>query len=399
MSGDFQTNTEIPNSKIPERGLDRLVKTDVLHPIPAIRMANKVVYVNPKFVSNNGTNTSLAFKLGDPSNYAYQVALANTPTPADATLYARWHNKRSAIFTKGHHRIASEIFPYIDVKGIGLIDNIYKDGKRTFITSPVYPDKTSEDEVWGLATKSSANVDIQNTEKLAKFGMRIVPTVAMAEINEILGPEGEPIAVDEAKKKGMLSKETEPVIVFRALKTPFRMIEVALNPERRESLGSPLSDEEIKTTKAIVSEALLDLTEDQSIPANIRATFFNTDNTVNIEAYMRWISPTIGRELGIMHRNRVVHGFLGQLHNFTLDGRIMDFDSLDFKASQHRIQDEAWIMFDKEYDFYKQFLSGLPQLFDSTIDPDELLQLTKNAYYRENRSETGMSFLKNLFRR
>jgi len=207
--------------------LRKFIECGVLQPVGAIRVDNRVVWVNPFLVGSN-----IGFTLDEPTAYAVQLAVRKEDRKKpDCLLYARpGHGRTGLITTEGGVIIAIEgtvwKFPFIDAKGIGFASTVYRElntrAKKTTFVSPSDTAPRGRDNTHGLCTKDWALHDATIANKLLSLGIMAVPTIAIAEIHEVLGPEGV-LSVDKAKKRHLVAEETVPVVQFRAFTTPFRM--------------------------------------------------------------------------------------------------------------------------------------------------------------------------------
>ena len=351
-----------------EPTLNKWTLQKLVQPMSAVSVKNTVIYVN------RDLNTpSLKFDVGKPVDLACQVAMGERKNKPDRIIWVRPGHERSAIITANAQITDgdSTTYNYLDEKGIGNLEYIERTRKNQYhgYMKPVksYPDRGYQDKTWGAATKTWIEKDLEMGNKLKKLNVRIVPLVAVAKIEEVVDPNGKIITIDEAKNSGYMAKETEPVVIFRAWITPYRLADVAYNPE----IEIDYSEKDLERRRA-----LQDMKNDTSIPADVRSSI------LDIMSYLSWLAGSIGGDLGKMHAHKMTHGSLRALHNITLDGRFVDLDSMVENSDQEKIDDERNVLFNKTEPFFKDFLSGVQKLFGLQVDPNELLKIAETAYSR-----------------
>ncbi len=361
--------------------IDILVAEHIFQPFSAVQVENTVSYINPDVTSGLES-----FTLGQPTNLAYQLALGSSRRRPDGIVWAReLHNRSAILLANAKITIGNQVFNYLDAKGTGLLEDKHRDTKsadenrytnyRVAATSKPHDHPYSE-ETSGLATQSWVDIDNSMSARLEFLGIRTVPIVAIADIGEVIDPNGNKISIAKAKERGYVAQGTEPVILYRAWVTPFRLTEALYRPEWDKEYGDITTTRETEKKRVIVRTAIADIQKDTSIPLEVRNSFSD------ISQYLRWLASTIGSNLGKMHRLGITHGFLYRLHNITLDGRFVDLDDMVENSSPKRIEDDRNSIFHpRDGYFFSAFLRGIPKLFDLNIDPKELLQLTKDSYY------------------
>lgn len=327
--------------------LKDLVADHVVQPFSALRVKNKVTYVHPEVTSGLEN-----FTLGAPTDLACQIALGPSKQHPDRIVYARTYHYRSAIISaRAHIVIDGQEYNYLDAKGTGMLA-----GKERKITDPDekkyvdyivattnLPSTSLPEKTWGLATQGWVDIDNSMSGRLEYLGIRTVPIVAIANIEEVMDSSGNKISIAEAKSKGYLAHSTEPVIIYRAWITPFRLIEASYTPEMIEKDKVIHTKKDIETKRVIVRTAIQDIQNDTSIPLEVRKSFSD------ISQYLRWLASTIGSNLGKMHKHGITHGFLAGLHNITLDGRFIDLDDMVENSSPRRIEEEQKSLFDPKW--------------------------------------------------
>jgi len=109
----------------------------------------------------------------------------------------------------------------------------------------------------------------------------------------------------------MLSKEDEPVIEIRAFGVRSRVFDVV------GALGSG----DVEKAKKLLSDAKSLVAQELGVELN---KFTYND-------YFEWLIKTTAINIARMHYNKWVSGYLSH-HNITLDGRIVDLDSVETES-------------------------------------------------------------------
>lgn len=277
---------------------------------------NKVLVVNPNINSpfnlEEGKPTPLGVfaQIGftkKPVKLEGKRDLEVLPEQGRATLLGR------VIFSDkdGH------VYRDIDLKGIGYLD-------KRFMQTHYRPTVSKPGGVWGnsggkkgLLDYDTAKYDYVSGEELSQAGVRTARTLAIIELQElILG--GKTVSLFEARELGIIDKDFHPVIQVRAFGTNARIRDLA-DPEDRVStkkfglLDAPHILAYEKTSDLLLEDA-----------KKLVAQELGKDSISNDE-YLEWFAQTLGRNVGLIHKQGVLHGFLHD-QNITLDCRIVDFD-------------------------------------------------------------------------
>lgn len=359
--------------------LKLLAADHIIQPFSAVKVKNTVTWINPDI--NSGLD---GFTLGEPTDLACQIALGSSRRDPDRIVWARPLHNRTVIVSAGANiTIGGQVFKYLDAKGTGnlkvmernIIDPNENRYREYMVAKNSKPDSEDREKTWGQATQSWVDIDTSMSKRLQQLGIRTIPLVAVASISEIMGPKGDKMSLVEARESGYLAQGTEPVILFRAWVTPFRLAEACYTPEQYKKWDDVYTTKDVEKIRVIVRTAIEDIRSDTSIPLEVRDSFSDIDQ------YLRWLASSIGSNLGRMHQLGITHGYLRALHNITLDGRIVDLDSMEENSSLERIYEEADALFNPRKSYFTDFLSGIPKLFSLDINPMELLKITKDAYY------------------
>lgn len=356
-----------------EERLKDFVNLGILQPLSAQSVANEVTYVNPDL-----DYSGLDFKVGRVSNIVYQVALGKSRKTPDRIVYARPGTSflLRAVLLSGNSDITDKNgtrYRYLDVKGTGNIDVVdrqrpsVKESRYSRFLRPIpnYPAGAYSEKTWGQATKSWIEIDIRMMKKFQELGIKTIPIPSAVRLDEVLDKDGNKISIEEARKQGYINSATEPYQVFRAYVTPFRLHEIAYNPEFEYQMGLDTTQKDIEVKRAVLRSAM----EDVGIES--------------VEGYLEWLASEVGLGLGTMHKNGIGHGYLGGLHNITLDGRFMDLDSVIMsKGENHQIEVDRDGILNPHAGFVKGIFRGVPKLFGLDIDPKHLLDITLSQYHK-----------------
>lgn len=369
-----------------EERFQSAVRESILRPVLVRPVANTVSYIHPDVTLGNQD-----FVVGQPTKLAYQLQKGRGIREATSIVYIRPMHNRSALLTsQANISYGNQVFNYLDSIGIGLIDDSHTgvkqdDTHKLFFSmdvSPPYPSRsdTKEEKTWGLATKSWMEIDIEKGALFDKLGIRTVPIVAMADIYEIEDENGNIVSVLDAKAKGLIAKNTVPVDVFRAWVTPYRLKEVLHQRDAFENKLIPLPQREHARRKAILLAAFEDMQSDTSIPQKVRDAISGKNGILDIDTYLEWFTEALGENVGKMHGHRISHSYLTELHNITLDARIVDLDSVTEDAPQNVIDTDKISLLSEYDDYYRKFLVGMPLYFPMEKTPEYYLSRTQDAY-------------------
>lgn len=112
----------------------------------------------------------------------------------------------------------------------------------------------------------------------------------------------EKISLKEAKRAGIIDDDFKPVIEVRAFATRARIADIL--------------DTDYEPKKVLVGDARRIVGQELS------------SKSLSDMDYLKWFGKVLGRSVGLMHKNGWYHQYLTS-HNITLDGRIVDLDSLE----------------------------------------------------------------------
>jgi len=220
----------------------------------------------------------------------------------------------------------------IDLKGIGHIEK----GK---IQLPKISERVGA--VYGLREKEYAIEEYELAEFLLSKGIRTNRILAIVELKELI-VKGEKISLKEARKREIIPRFFTPVIEIRGFGTCARIddlmaVKISMwDRDVRESfrnLGQlltstekehPLDEKEVENEKSIKRGKIL--LEDA---IKLVSQELNRENSpLSPKEYLQWFAQTLGKNVGLMHREGFAHNNL-ITHNITLDCRIIDLATVN----------------------------------------------------------------------
>ncbi len=282
--------------------------------LPAVEVKNKVLWVNSSFVGRLPFNITV----GRQTN----LGLFLTPdcAPKEYSIEIdKWQEfelSRAGIVSRVFFRDSNGVL-YRDVlaKGIGLIKLGYlSGGARPYsVSEPIKNEYTRG--VWGICNRLKAEEDRNWSERFYKLGMRVARPIAIIEIEEIIGRNGQKFTIEEARSEGMIRAEQSPVIYLRAFGVETRLSSfINMNEENR---------------LACLNDARVFAAQELGVD----------EKSFNYDDYLSGLSLQIGMNLNILDASGHSHYNLESLHNISLDGRFMDFDSIGKMVRvEHRME-------------------------------------------------------------
>jgi len=322
--------------------------------LPAVEVENQVIWTNPNF-----SKMPFDFKVGeqsklgvfystDPDNLELRNAkirftsLDKKTNPPVARYKIESQDSKFDLETREGQarngllsRIVFEdndgrLYRDVGLKGVGRFT--YQNGKAWIVNPYHSGDRVSQDHSFGVRNESNSRYDAEITEKLVKLGVRTHRILAIIKINEIIAEEdamnkqrrkSRKISLDEAKEKQYIHPKVNPIVEVRAFGTVARVFERPLRGgyDWRESfvdgkINLSCLIEDLEDAKKLVAEEI-----------GIENDKFGYYD------YFKWLVKTSGKNLGIMHKNGYTHGYATTM-NITLDGRIVDFDSVSRDVSR-----------------------------------------------------------------
>ncbi|MBI2196064.1 hypothetical protein HYU45_00435 [Candidatus Daviesbacteria bacterium] len=202
----------------------------------------------------------------------------------------------------------------IDLKGMGFI-NTPPGRKALKVWQPGLVGDDDKTRL-GLLDVDIALADYQLTEEFLNAGIRTCRVMAVIGLEEIIA-QGEKLSLKEARRAGIIDGDFKPAVEVRAFATRARITDITGSylKQRRIPLQVPLDD-----ARRIVGQEL-------------------ALETLSEEDYLKWFGKVLGQSVGLMHKNGWYHRYLNS-HNITLDGRIVDLDSLTELTSYSQANDD-----------------------------------------------------------
>ncbi|MBD3259005.1 hypothetical protein GF371_00050 [Candidatus Woesearchaeota archaeon] len=251
------------------------------------------------------------WKNEDPAFRAMIKELEKAPQPGffltnkegNGTIRTRWALNRHGIWKSEKFRDSNGLlYRDVDAKGIG-----YTRGHPPVFLSVREPEMSGDMEMRGISDYDVAIGDRLHSEEIYGMGIRIARFVAQIELLELVNQEGEIVPRQEiGDKLGLNFDRVRPTLSLRAMGTTARVWDINFIDEKVKNRG--YVREIIDDAIALVSEEL----GQELTPAD----------------YAAWFVDTMGKQLGLMHKNRVWTDFMAQIHggmhNLTLDGRLCD---------------------------------------------------------------------------
>jgi len=253
--------------------------------LPAVEVKNEVIWVNPAF-----PEAPFKLKEGEPAKLG--LFLTPNPKPEEKVFNLKvmpLHGRSALVGQVIFKDIDGQIYRDLDLKGIGHVE--FNQSKPR-----VGRIKESRGRIQGLHDEYLARKSIDKTEEFLKLGIRTGRSLALIKLENI-------IFIDEDGEEEMLPKS---VVEVRALGTKSRI--------------SDINDTSLLDAKTMVAQELN-----------------KTEKEFSWRDYLTWFSETLGKNVGLMHKNYYSHGYLLN-HNITLDCRIIDLDSVFEGISQSRME-------------------------------------------------------------
>jgi len=315
-------------------------------PIPAIRVKNKVLWKS---------RHELPFKVKVGGSAAvYFATPAPSPAESHGVLEGLFQHGRSATFGKAWFKGPGGLYRDIDLKGIGHISVGHEPPVKHI--SPLA--QAAAPGTLGLLDRSDAELERNMAHKFLKVGIRTALPIAIVELHEIVDESGHRISIEEARSRGMLHAETkQPVVLVRAF----------LKKERI----SNLLDVKGREMRAMIDDAKAVLKREQK-----------KSRSMTDKEYIKWFAQNLGQQIALMHNKGFVHGYLSE-HNITLDGRIVDLDSVEKVSKELRTPGEQYAV-RRDYDCAKDALDlfwiCLPRPLGLTHSSEELHKVFADSY-------------------
>ncbi len=327
---------------------------------------NIVIYVNPEFY--------IPFKLEEGKESPLGLFAKSAIKRRKPKVYHKnripfelWASNHSRSSLLGRIIITDKqgnLYRDIDLKGNGYTEESYVSDKDNW--SKIIIRRLRDDR--GLARKDWALHDANLSEEFHRLGIRTHRVLAIIKLKQVILQEsketslvGRLLPVRQAREEGTIAKNIIPVIQVRAFATKFRVKDLSYDYASEAEKKTFLSD-----ARRIVSQEL-----------------GRERNPLSYQEYIEWFAKTLGRNVGLMHKNGWYHNYLSD-HNVTLDCRIVDLDSVKV------LRYESWRQ--REFEKAKGLLSNLFRLVSPFLSRKEEFNHKREESVRELESK-----LPNLF--
>lgn len=287
----------------PPLPVDTEVKSNSREKLPVAEVSNEVVWVNNAF-------PNAPFNLREGESTSLGVFLTSSEDEARHVGVEEYHKRTGLLGQVIFEDIDGNHYRDVDAKGIGYTEFEVGD-ERPKLYSPERSD--AGQGVLGLMDRSIALKDASMAEELLLKGVRTYRALGVTKLNEIVipansknpGTNAERITIEGARERGIIPKDYEPVVEFRAFGTHRRVLDL-----EGTNILPIESQSYVADAKTLVAEEL------GVAPEN----FSN-------EAYLHWFGKSLAENVARMHKAGYTHGYLTK-HNVTLDCRIVDLDSV-----------------------------------------------------------------------
>lgn len=318
--------------------------------LPAVEVANEVSWVNNKM------NSPFDLKVGQQS----RLGMFLTPNPQEGenifNLEISGSHTRSGILGRViFNDKEGRLYRDIDLKGMGYVKTrADKQGYKREVGPVIgsYGKGSGEYSKFsffagstGITNQELIRRDIDFSEKFLKAGIRTHRVIALIDLEEVIDRDGKKISIAEAKEKGILSKEDEPVIEVRAFGVRSRLFDLenyAKSSFQRDIYSFP------PKARKILDDAKNFVAQEQNIDL---ASFTDDD-------YFKWLADTTAINIARMHYHRWVSGYLTS-HNITLDARLVDLDSVVvFRKDREEMAGDRIKSYEDDFNYARGQLSG-----------------------------------------
>ena len=283
--------------------------------LPAVEVANEVAWVNNKIEAPFKLEVGKQSRLGmflTPNNEGenpYPVEVSKDQTRSGILGRVIFKDKEGRLYRD------------IDMKGIGYSRIGYVPSDRNEGGAGPLGWHSVYRHIWrwagttGIANQELIRRDVDFSEKFLKAGVRTHRVIAVIDLKEVVGRDGRKMSIKEAQKEGVLKENDEPVIEIRAF-----------------GVRSRLSDIDANFSKPAIQKRLLE--DARTMVA--QELGLDPDKFTDQE-YIEWLVDTMAVNVARMHHKKWVHGYL-TTHHITLDGRIVDLDSVE-NIKEHERRD------------------------------------------------------------
>ncbi len=246
----------------------------------------------------------------------------------------------------------SRLYRDVDLKGIGNIEPGSSISSYPYRVGLVDPIRGLVGRTEGILNREFAENDITMAENFLKWGIRTYRAIGLIKLNEIIDQSGNKISVKEAKEKGLLKYRDEPVVEIRAFGSRSRIQDIPYEYEKEKNRNMLLNDAKIMVAQELGVDG----------------------NKFSDEKYVAWMLEVMAQNIARIHSRGLIHGYLTD-HNITLDGRIVDLDSVETlkeiaqnkRSKKSFVGDLKWVI-------------DTLLIFYAKLFPDKLKQVPENEY-------------------
>lgn len=266
--------------------------------LPMVDVKNSVEWVD--------SNVEMPFNIAVGQKVDFPLFLSSNPQKKERTypLEVEEDHGRSGILARVVFKDnEGRMYRDVDLKGMGYVS--YPEDGEGPIVDKVSITSRIRGRAEGIQPLGRALHDLRRTQLFIDLGVRTQRILALIKLKEIVDDKGNKLSVSQARQRKLINagEEDVPVVTMRAFGVRSRMSEIANQEE--EKAGLKLEDARL---------------------------FVAQENGLNTEGfgydeYSKWMAKTIAVDVARIHGNGWVHGFLTD-HNITLDGRIIDLDSV-----------------------------------------------------------------------
>lgn len=242
---------------------------------------------------------------------------------------------------------------YIDQKGGGFINAAYRNESYTIVPKTIERDE-KRGHISGIFERERAYCDIDYTSSAQLLGIRTVPILGLSQLEEIFY-NGQTLRVSEAKDRGLIPHELEPVLMYRGYDILHRLVDLCMYDEK----PFPLPHRPLPRVMETYMHLFYDLNKQADIREAVGEDLFptgyasmiddfhaegqsmyesitqvlekvgwdNLSQMLPVKPYLQWLLNSTWKNYALMHfaDEPFVHGF-ATIHNNTADGKVLDFD-------------------------------------------------------------------------
>jgi hypothetical protein len=264
--------------------------------------------------------------------------------PGKYALERQHRHGRSAILARAIFQDnEGRMYRDVDMKGVGVVYSENASTRDHSLNADNPGKEICTNSYEGLLNRDFARYDYKMTEEFIKLGIGTCRVLGIIELQEIIAtrpsmirpwaprvfttdnifelskdPNWKPekLSLEEAVDEGIIKKNFHPVIEVRAFLTRSRVSDLYNHYEY---------DLDCKGKEQVLDACGQLMLEDAM---KLAAEELGLEEPLSKTAYLEWFIRNLARNVGIMHRNQWEHHYLQDGHNITLDGRMVDLDSV-----------------------------------------------------------------------